>query len=141
MDEYEFTECRGRCMLSFCRRPRTRYIYGLLDRRNNDIFYVGSTFYLYDRFNDHLKNNQYVEGMLERGLFPLPLILLEFTTVCDGYSRQVEHDVALQLRAQGYSAFGDDTMSRATMFHWFDVLTEEQAHQFAVLCEMWNSCL
>ncbi len=129
--------CSHHCGLSFCRFPRTRYVYGLLDRRNNDIFYVGSTFDLHKRLSQHLYTHQYVMGMIERGLFPLPLILLEFTTRCDNYSRQIERDIALQLRLQGHSAFGDDTQSRVTTFHWFDSLAEEQAHQFAILCEMW----
>ena len=45
MDDDELTTCSPPCPLLFCRVSRTWYIYGLLDRRNNDIFYVGSTFY------------------------------------------------------------------------------------------------
>lgn len=132
--------CSHRCGLSFCRIPRTRYVYGLLDRRNNDIFYVGSTFELSERFTEHLRKNRYAVEMIERGLLPIPVLLLEFTTRCDSYSRQIENQVAQQLRAQGYSAFGDDTRCTWEFVDWFYILAEEQAHQFAVICEMWNSC-
>lgn len=109
-------------------------IYGLLDWRKGDIFYIGSTFDLHKRLGDHLRKHPYLVRMRERGLFPIPLVLLESTTRCDLYSRMVEIEIALQLRMQGHSAFGDDTIRQ-----WMYPLVEEQAHQFAVLCEIWKS--
>ena len=114
-----------------------RYIYGLYDHRTQDIFYVGSAFNVAQRFSEHLHNHPYVQAMLARGRFPLCFVLLEFTTICDRYSRRIEHDVAVFLRVQGHSAFSDDTKCTHTTDHWFYEMMEEQVHQLSALRDMW----
>jgi hypothetical protein len=131
-------EPQNHCGLSFCRVLRKRYVYGLYDRRTETVFYVGSTFSLARRFSDHMREHPYVQRMIERGEFPIPLLLLEFETQCDLYSRSVERDIARQLQEQGHSAYGDGTVSSYYSHPWFYHLVEEQAYQFSVLCEMWN---
>src|SRR5436305_10325298 len=120
------------CRLSFCGKPRTRSVYSLYDSRTGDMFYVGSAFDVPLRFREHLRDHPYVQAMLSRGHFPLCFVLLECTTLCDRYSRQVEREVARLLRKQGHSAFGDDTTCTFTTDHWFYVMVEEQAHQRSV---------
>lgn len=135
----EDQQCRRHhlCRLSFCGRSRTRSIYGLYDRRTRDIFYVGSAFDVIHRFGEHLRNHLYVQAMLARGHFPLCFVLLEFTTLCDRYSRQIELEVAKLLREQGHSAFGDDIKCTFTTDHWFYAMVEEQAHQLSILRDLW----
>lgn len=84
-----------------------------------------------------MTENEYVLRMIERGLFPVPLVILVFETTCDNYSRAIECDVAFQLRSQGHSAFGDDTRMAWTIYPWFYILVEEQAYQFSVLRQIW----
>ena len=81
------------CLLAHCNAPCPCVIYGLYDVRTNAIFYVGKTLTMPRRFQDHLRDHHYAQAMLERGLFPLPVILCEFTTWCDNYSREIEHDM------------------------------------------------
>ncbi len=126
------------CRLPFCGIPRTRYVYGLYDHRTRDIFSVGSAFDVSRRFQEHLRNNAYAQDMIERGLVPILLPLLACTTLCDQYSRWAERSIALQLRAQGHSAYSDDTRYAYTIDHWFYHMVEEQAHQVACLRAMFE---
>lgn len=128
--EYALARCEHQCLHSYCHTPRSRIIYGLYDARNNDVFYVGSTFDMARRFREHLRYHPYVQAMMERGLLPLPIVLCEFTTWCDVHSRLIEQDITRQLREQGHSAFGDDTSGG---LHDIYTIAEEQAWQLAFL--------
>lgn len=135
--EYALDRCEQHCVLAHCHSAHHCIIYGLYDKRAGDIFYVGKTINMTRRFSEHLHSHPYVQAMLERGLFPLPIILCEFSTWCDVYSRRVENAIAQQLREQGHSAFSDDTKCAWTLDHWFYPLVEEQAHRIAVLSDIW----
>lgn|SRR5487761_1346705 len=147
--------CEWECHTSYCGQPRQCIIYGLYDERTADIFYVGKTLDMSRRFADHLRNHWYIYFMLERGYYPLPIILCEFPTWCDQYARAIEHDIAQQLRAQGHSAYGDTTCTdigymykngervsrrkRGIGYDEFYLLVEEQAQQVAALRAMWTA--
>lgn len=131
--EEEMCSWSDRCRLPNCRIQTLRYVYGLWDAQLDNIFYVGSTFNLLDRFSRHLRENEYALKMLDRGAYPIPLLLLVFYTRCDEYSREIEHSIALQLRAQGHYAFGDDIF----VGHYASIV-DEQARQLQFLRDMYN---
>ncbi len=100
------------CRLARCGSNRTQHIYGFYDVRLHDIFYVGSTFYPAKRFSDHMKGAKkpyntkslWLRSILESGSYPLPLLLYEFQTTCDGYTRDVEMNIGgLQRFAQKWA--------------------------------------
>jgi hypothetical protein len=105
----------GGCRKASCLKERTAYIYGLYDKRLHDILYVGSTFYPGQRFAEHISSARepyntksfWLQAILESGSYPLPILLAEFQTMCDNYTRQVEGEIAAQLRVAGYTAIWD----------------------------------
>jgi hypothetical protein len=107
-----------RCSKPHCGIQQKQHIYGLYDVRLSDIFYVGSTFYPGQRFADHLKSARapvgtkslWLRDILESGSYPLPLLLYEFPTTCDNYTRHVERQIAKQLRLEGHTALCDDCL-------------------------------
>jgi hypothetical protein len=115
--QYSVCYARGNCSLSYCRKQRTRYIYGLVDPRMWDVFYVGSAFDALKRFTEHIRDEDtsklkaaWIQDILNSGSYPLPILLCEFQTVCDNYSRKTEYQIADTLRDKGYTALSDDTI-------------------------------
>jgi hypothetical protein len=100
---------------SHCLTERTVYIYGLYDVRLQDIFYVGSTFYLAERFSKHMQRakepynfkSMWLQNIIESGSYPLPILLHEFQSKCDQYARHIERETADCLRVEGHTAICD----------------------------------
>ena len=90
-------------------------IYGLLDERIGDIFYVGSTVQSPGtRYSGHLGANRlynfreaWIMSILADGSLPIFLPLEDVETNCIQELHHIEHEIARELRIQGYTAMCD----------------------------------
>jgi hypothetical protein len=107
------------CRNFHCYSFDTGYVYGLLDTRINDIFYVGSTVQTPGkRYSAHMGGRQlsnfreaWILSILADGSIPIFLSLGEFKTPCVLELQAREKDTALALRAMGHTALSDDDRS------------------------------
>lgn len=92
-------------------------VYGLLDERVNNIFYVGSTIQAPGkRYSQHLGANcranfreAWILSILAAGSLPVFLNLGEFQTDCEGELKDIERAIARELRTLGHTAICDTT--------------------------------
>jgi hypothetical protein len=121
------------CRLTHCRSQRTQHIYSLFDVRLHDIFYVGSTCYLAERFAKHMQRTKalsnfksmWLQNILESGSYPLPILLYEFQKTCDRYTREVEREIADCLRAEGHTARNDWYLHPSELTAYYNTILPE----------------
>lgn len=122
---YEFA-CAG-CILRQCGRERPTYFYGLYDPRLDDVFYVGSTYYLVDRYHDHLTDKadtirtSWIHAILDDGYPVIPILLHERETNCEHQKRTVEREISAQVRALGHTAMCDHAGGPFNMLTTVDI--------------------
>jgi hypothetical protein len=105
----------AQCRFAHCGTFQVGYVYGLLDARIGDIFYVGSTFQAPGiRYSGHLHAKRltnfreaWILAILADGSFPVLLSLGEFPTECEHELKQIERAIAEDLHAQGHTALCD----------------------------------
>jgi hypothetical protein len=51
--------------------------------------------------------SMWLQNILESGRYPLPVLLHEFQTMCEGYTRHIDKEIADCLRAEGHTAICD----------------------------------
>lgn len=105
------------CKNARCGRFTFGYVYGLLDTRISDIFYVGSTVRSPgERYSEHMKGKSvgnfreaWIMAILNSGSIPVLLSFGEFNTTCEQELQSIENQIALALRSIGHTALSDDS--------------------------------
>lgn len=107
------------CHNEHCQTFSIGYVYGLLDARIGDIFYVGSTVKTPGtRYSEHMRASRltncreaWILSILASGSLPLFCSLGEYSTQCEQELKQIERGLADALQAMGHTALCDaDTL-------------------------------